>query len=44
MKKEEHGKPDMRMTFTDDDLPYLTHVKNLLYSLFSSCEVYLNNQ
>ena len=44
MKKEEHGKPDMGMTFTDDDLQYLTHVNNLLHSLFSNCEVYLNNQ
>ena len=32
------------MTFTDDDLQYLTHVSNLLHSLFSNCEVYLNNQ
>ena len=44
MKKQEHGKPDMGMTFTDDDLQYLTHVNNLLHSLFSNCEVYLNNQ
>ena len=44
MKKEEHGKTDMGMTFTDDDLHYLTHVNNLLHSLFSNCEVYLNNQ
>ena len=44
MKKEEHGKPDMGMTFTDDDLQCLTHVNNLLHSLFSNCEVYLNNQ
>ena len=44
MKKEEQGKPDMGMTFTDDDLQYLTHVINLLHSLFSNCEVYLNNQ
>ena len=32
------------MTFTDDDLQYLTHGNNLLHSLFSNCEVYLNNQ
>ena len=44
MKKEEHGKPDMGMTFTDDDLQYLAHVNNLLHSLFSNCKVYLNNQ
>ena len=44
MKKEVHGKPDMGMTSTDDDLQYLTHVNNLLHSLFSNCEVYLNNQ
>ena len=24
MKKDEHGKPDMSMSFTDDDLHYLT--------------------
>ena len=44
MKKDEHGKPDMRMSFTDDDLHYLTHVNIILHSLFSNCEVYLNNQ
>ena len=44
MKKDEHGKPDMGMSFTDDDLHYLTHVNNLLHSLFSNCEVYLNIQ
>ena len=44
MKKDEHGKSDMGMSFTDDDLHYLTHVNNLLHSLFSNCEVYLNNQ
>ena len=32
------------MSFTDDDLHYLTHFKNILHSLFSNCEVYLNNQ
>ena len=44
MKKDEHGKADMGMSFTDDDLHYLTHVNNLLHSLFSNCKVYLNNQ
>ena len=44
MKKDEHGKPDMGMSFTDDNLHYLTHVNNILHSLFSNCEVYLNNQ
>ena len=44
MKKDEHGKPNMGMSFTDDDLHYLTHVNNILHSLFSNCEVYLNNQ
>ena len=45
MKKDEHGRPDMgMMTMTDDDLHYLTHVNNILHSLFSNCEVYLNNQ
>ena len=44
MKKDEQGKADMGMSFTDDDLHYLTHVNNLLHSLFSNCEVYLNNQ
>ena len=44
MKKEEHGKPDMAMTFNDVDLKYLTHINNLLRFLFSNCEVYLNNQ
>ena len=44
MKKDEHGKADMGMSFTYDDLHYLTHVNNLLHSLFSNCELYLNNQ
>ena len=44
MKKDEHGKADMGMSFTDDDLNYLTHVNNILYSLFSNCETFLNNQ
>ena len=44
MKKDEHGKPYLGMSFTDDDLHYLTHVNNILHSLFSNCEVYLNNQ
>ena len=44
MKKDEHGKPDMSMSFTDDDLHYLTLVNNILQSLFSNCEVYLNNK
>ena len=44
MKKEEHGKLEMGMTFTDDDLQYLTHFNNLLHSFFSNCELYLNNQ
>ena len=43
MRKDEHGKADMGMSFTDDELHYLTHVKNL-YTLFSNCEVHLNNQ
>ena len=44
MKKDEHGKAIMGMSFTDDDLHYLTHVNSLLHSLFSNREVYLNNQ
>ena len=46
IRKDKHGKPDMGMSFTDDDLHYLTHVNNnkILHSLFSNCEVYLNNQ
>ena len=44
MKKDEHGNSDMGMSFTDGDLYYLTHVSDLLHSLFSNCEVYLNNQ
>ena len=45
MKKDEHGKPDMGIYFTDDDLHYLTHVNIILHSLFSNFEVYLlNNQ
>ena len=44
MKKDKHGKSDVGMSFTDDDLHYLTHVNNLLHSPFSNCEVYLNNQ
>ena len=43
MKRDELGKADMGMPFTDDDIHYLTH-KSLLHSLFSSYEVYLNNQ
>ena len=38
MKKNEHGKADMGMYFTDDDLHYLTHANNLLYYLFSNCD------
>ena len=34
----------MGMSFTDDDLHYLIHVNNLLHSLCSGGEVYLNNQ
>ena len=34
----------MGTTFNDDDLKHLTHVNNLLHSLFSKCELYLNNQ
>ena len=44
MKKDEHGKPDMGMSFKDDDLHYLTQVNNILHPLFSNCEVCLNNQ
>ena len=44
MKKDEHGKSDMGMPLTDDDLHFLTHVNNLLHPLISNCEVYLNNQ
>ena len=44
MKKDEYAKADMRMSFTDDDLHYLTHLNNLLHSHFTNCEVYLNNQ
>ena len=43
MKKNEQRKTDIGMSFTDDDLHYLTHVNNLLHSLFLNCEVYLNN-
>ena len=32
------------MFSTDDDLHYLTHVNNLLHSLFSNFEEYLNNR
>ena len=44
MKRDEHGKADKGISFTADDLNYLTHVNNILHSLFSNCEVYLNNQ
>ena len=44
MKKDEHGKVDMGLSFTDDDLHYLTYVNNILHSLFSNSEVYLKNQ
>ena len=44
MKKDEHGKAKMGMSFTDDDLHYLTNVIYLLHSLFSNCEMYLKNQ
>ena len=43
-KKYEHGKADMGMSFTDNELPYLTHANNILHSLFSNCELYLNKQ
>ena len=44
MKKDDQGKPHMGMSFTDNDLLYLTHVNNILHSIFSKCDVYLNNQ
>ena len=44
MKKDEHGKPHMGMSFTDNNLLFITHVNNILHSLFSNCEVYLNKQ
>ena len=44
LKKDEHRKADMGMSFADDDLHYLTHVNKLLHSLFSYCEVYLKNE
>ena len=44
VKKDEHGKADMGMSFIDDDLHYITHANNNLHSLFSNCEVYLNSQ
>ena len=44
MRKDEHGKAYMGMSFTDDNFHYLTHVNNILRSLFSNCEVYLSNQ
>ena len=34
----------MHISFTDDDLNHLSHVNNIPNSLFSNCEVYLNNQ
>ena len=40
MKKEEHGKPDMGMTFNDDDLQYLTHVNILLLSFLQLRSVF----
>ena len=43
LKIDMHGKADMRMSFTDDDFHYLTHVNKVLHS-FSNCEEYLNNQ
>ena len=43
-KNDEHGKPDMGFSFTYNDLHYLIHVNNILHSLISNCEVYLNNQ
>ena len=44
MKKDERGETDVVMSFTDDDLHYLTYVNYILHSLFSNCEVYLNNK
>ena len=44
MKTDEHGKSDMGMSFTEDDIHYLTHFNSLLQLLFSNCEMYLNNQ
>ena len=44
MEKDEHGKADMGMSFTEDDLHYIVHVNNLLHSLCSGGELYLNNQ
>ena len=44
MKKDEHGKADVGMSFTDDDLIYLAHVNHLLHSVFIKCDVCLSNQ
>ena len=43
-KTDQHWKQDMGISFTDDNLHYLTQVNNILHSLFSNCEVYLKNQ
>ena len=44
MKRDQHGKADMGMSFTDDGLRYVNHVSSLLQLLFSNSEVYLINQ
>ena len=38
MKKDEHGKTDMGMSFTDEYLHYLTIVNNLSHLLLSNCD------
>ena len=43
-ERNKHEKSFMGRSFTDDVLHYLTHVINLIYSLFSICGVHLNNQ
>ena len=43
-KKDEHGKVDVGMSFTDDDLRYVTLFSNLLHSLLFPMRLLIVNQ
>ena len=42
--KEERKAEEEETAEEDDPVPLVTHVKNILHSIFSNVEVYINNQ
>ena len=43
-RKEEAKAEEEEMAEEDAPVPFITHVKNILHSIFSNVEVYINNQ